>query len=54
MQIARQLGVESERSQLGKVGVLQAIMSGNAVKRLKKGSARLTPFFATLTPRREA
>lgn len=34
LQIARQLGVESERNQLGKAGVLQAT-SGNAVKRLK-------------------
>ena len=34
MQIARQLGAESERSQSGNVGVLRAT-SGNAAKRLK-------------------
>ena len=33
MQIARQLGVESEKSQSGNVGVLRT-MSGNTAKRL--------------------
>lgn len=41
LQIARQLGLEAERSQLANLGVLKAT-NGNTAKRLKRQETRLT------------